>query len=95
VSLLIHVLIFILVIPCPSHHAHPIQPRQTIDASSYLTLEKFVHELARTALLHPELSKAEGKSLVEAVTVKARKPSALSFANFSGVEVTRRRDDFV
>ncbi|RXW16797.1 hypothetical protein EST38_g9056 [Candolleomyces aberdarensis] len=59
-----------------------------IESSSYLTLEKFVHEEARTACL------SLGDS-VEAVTVRARKPSALSFADYSGVEVTRRPSDFV
>ncbi|KAJ2931903.1 hypothetical protein H1R20_g5194, partial [Candolleomyces eurysporus] len=58
-----------------------------IESSSYLTLEKFVHELARTACL------SLGNS-VEAVTVRARKPSALTFADYSGVEVTRRPSDF-
>lgn len=57
-----------------------------IDASSYLTLEKFVHEIARAAL--------QASEVLQAITVKARKPSALSFADNSGVEVTRLRQDF-
>ncbi|GLB44264.1 putative dihydroneopterin aldolase [Lyophyllum shimeji] len=58
-----------------------------IESSAYLTLEKFVWEIARAACL----ASAE----IGAVTVVAQKPSALSFANSSGVEITRRRVDFV
>ncbi|KAJ3534583.1 hypothetical protein NMY22_g6863 [Coprinellus aureogranulatus] len=57
-----------------------------IEASSYLSLEKFVHELARKTFQEEER--------IEAVRVRARKPSALGFADFSGVEVTRRRGDY-
>jgi len=52
-----------------------------MEASSYLTLEKFVMEIIRSACL-------EHKS-VKAVTARAQKPSALSFAQSSGVEITR------
>ena len=31
---------------------------------------------------------------IEAVTVRAQKPSALSFAQSSGVEITRKRNAF-
>ncbi|KAF6749870.1 Dihydroneopterin aldolase-domain-containing protein, partial [Ephemerocybe angulata] len=54
-----------------------------IEASSYLTLEALVHDLSRTAF--------KASSKIEAVTIRARKPSALSVAEYSGVEVTRRR----
>jgi dihydroneopterin aldolase len=46
-----------------------------------------VHELARAAF--------SAEKRIECVTLRARKPSALSFADFSGVEVTRRRQDYV
>ncbi|KAG6916073.1 hypothetical protein DXG01_008547 [Tephrocybe rancida] len=58
-----------------------------IDASAYLTLEKFVMKIVRTACLASEE--------IESVTVRSQKPSALSFANTSGVEITRRRIDFL
>ncbi|KAG6813176.1 hypothetical protein H0H92_013296 [Tricholoma furcatifolium] len=58
-----------------------------IDASAYLTLEKFVLEIVRTACLASED--------IDLVTVRSQKPSALSFANTSGVEITRRRVDFL
>ena len=32
---------------------------------------------------------------IEAVMVRAQKPSALSFARASGVQITRRRADFL
>jgi hypothetical protein len=32
---------------------------------------------------------------IDAVTVRAQKPSALSLARASGVQITRRRADFV
>ncbi|KAF5326068.1 hypothetical protein D9611_000704 [Ephemerocybe angulata] len=57
-----------------------------MEASSYLTLEAFVHDLSRTVF--------KASSQIEAVTIRARKPSALSFAEYSGVEVTRRRTDY-
>ncbi|KAG6843808.1 hypothetical protein H0H87_000233 [Tephrocybe sp. NHM501043] len=57
-----------------------------IESSSYLTLEKFVMEIVRTACLTSED--------IDYVTVRSQKPSALSFAHSSGVEITRRRKDF-
>lgn len=61
---------------------------QDIEESSYLTLEKFVREVARKACL------AESARGVQAVTVRAQKPSAISFADSSGVEITRTRASF-
>ncbi|PPQ73913.1 hypothetical protein CVT26_006661 [Gymnopilus dilepis] len=58
-----------------------------IEASSYLTLEKFVMEIVRTACLSSEK--------IYAVCARAQKPSALSFARSSGVEITRKRDAFL
>ena len=53
----------------------------------YLTLEKMVWEIARiTCRLLGEQA--------EKVTVRAQKPSALSFARSSGVEITRKLADF-
>ncbi|KAF7969417.1 hypothetical protein HWV62_27355 [Athelia sp. TMB] len=60
-----------------------------IEESSYLTLEKFVREVAKKACLH---DRAAG---IQAVTVRAQKPSAISFAHSSGVEVTRTRSSFL
>ncbi|KAF8064004.1 Dihydroneopterin aldolase-domain-containing protein [Lyophyllum atratum] len=58
---------------------------KNIESSAYLTLEKFVMQIVRTACLASEQ--------VDAVTVRSQKPSALSFAHSSGVEITRRRVD--
>jgi len=58
-----------------------------IEASSYLTLEKFVGEIVRTACLSSDA--------LQAVTVRAQKPSAISFAHSSGVEITRHRLAFL
>jgi len=55
--------------------------QKDMEASSYLTLEKFVMQIVRAACL-------EHKT-VKAVTARAQKPSALSFAQSSGVEITR------
>jgi len=52
-----------------------------MEASSYLTLEKFVMQIVKTSCLEHEN--------VRAVTVRAQKPSALGFARSSGVEITR------
>lgn len=60
---------------------------QSIEASSYLTLEKFVFEIVRAACLSSDA--------LQVVTVRAQKPSALSFAHSSGVEITRPRASFV
>ncbi|KAG5647405.1 hypothetical protein DXG03_000476 [Asterophora parasitica] len=59
---------------------------KNIDASAYLTLEKFVLEIVRTACL--------ASDEIDSVTVRSQKPSALSFAHSSGVEITRRKIDF-
>lgn len=63
------------------------QIAKDIEASSYLTLEKFVYEIVRTACLSSQA--------VDTVTVHAEKPSALSFASVSGVQITRPRDAFL
>ncbi|KAF5329340.1 hypothetical protein D9619_009270 [Psilocybe cf. subviscida] len=59
---------------------------QKIEGTSYLTLEKFVTEIVRDCCLSSEA--------IAAVTARAQKPSALSFAQSSGVEITRRREAF-
>jgi len=56
------------------------------ETSSHLTLEKFVMETVRTACLSSDA--------ILAVTVRAEKPSAISFAHSSGVELTRQRTVF-
>ncbi|KIJ07690.1 hypothetical protein PAXINDRAFT_177668 [Paxillus involutus ATCC 200175] len=58
-----------------------------IDNTDFETLEKFVLEIVRTGCLASEA--------IEAVTVRCQKPSALSFAQSSGVEITRRREAFI
>ena len=58
-----------------------------LEASSYLTLEKFVMHVVRSGCLSSEA--------IEAVTARAQKPSALSFAHSSGVEITRARSVFL
>ncbi|KIK93312.1 hypothetical protein PAXRUDRAFT_829093 [Paxillus rubicundulus Ve08.2h10] len=58
-----------------------------IDKTDFETLEKFVLEIVRTGCLASEA--------IDGVTVRCQKPSALSFAQSSGVEITRRRDAFV
>ncbi|KZP13968.1 hypothetical protein FIBSPDRAFT_921461 [Athelia psychrophila] len=60
-----------------------------IEESSHLTLEKFVRDVARKACLHERVAG------VHAITVRAQKPSAISFAHSSGVEVTRTRASFL
>ncbi|KIM42033.1 hypothetical protein M413DRAFT_445214 [Hebeloma cylindrosporum] len=57
-----------------------------MEASSYLTLEKFVMEIIRSAFVE--------HNSVKAVTARAQKPSALSFAQSSGVEITRTHASF-
>lgn len=57
---------------------------QEISQTAYLTLEKLVGEVIRISCSH--LSPKQASSL----TVRAQKPSALSFAQSSGVEMTRR-----
>ncbi|KAH9915311.1 Dihydroneopterin aldolase-domain-containing protein [Fomitopsis serialis] len=58
-----------------------------IGATSYLTLEKFVLEIIRIICLFSET--------IDVVTVKAEKPSALSFAQAAGVQMTRSRSAFL
>ncbi|KAH6901563.1 Dihydroneopterin aldolase-domain-containing protein [Coprinopsis sp. MPI-PUGE-AT-0042] len=58
-----------------------------IEVSEFLTIEKFVMEIAKKACL--------SLPSCEAVTVRSQKPSALTFARYSGVEITRRRADLL
>lgn len=57
-----------------------------INSTSYLTLEKLVLKLVRACfrMTSPQ---------VDAVTVRCEKPSAISFAHVSGVQMTRRREE--
>ncbi|KAG1799289.1 uncharacterized protein HD556DRAFT_1457741 [Suillus plorans] len=57
-----------------------------IENTAYLTLEKFVLHIVRSSCL--------ASDAIEAVTTRSQKPSALSFAHSSGVEMTRYRDGF-
>ncbi|KAG1773687.1 Dihydroneopterin aldolase-domain-containing protein, partial [Suillus placidus] len=57
-----------------------------IENTAYLTLEKFVLHIVRISCL--------ASDAIEAVTTRSQKPSALSFAHSSGVEMTRYRDAF-
>ncbi|KAL4061740.1 Dihydroneopterin aldolase-domain-containing protein [Scleroderma yunnanense] len=59
---------------------------ELINTSSHLTLEKLVLELCRACL-------QATPPAVEMVTVRCEKPSAISFAHVSGVEMTRRREE--
>ena len=58
--------------------------KQVVEVSSYLTIESLATEVA--GLLLREFD-------VEVVTVAVEKPSALTFAAGSGVEITRQRRD--
>jgi dihydroneopterin aldolase len=58
---------------------------KTIESTEYLTLEAFVVEVARAAC---------NIASVDSVTVRAQKPSALTTAHSSGVEITRNRAFF-
>jgi len=58
-----------------------------VECMEYFTLEKMVWEIARAVCF------TLGKR-IEKITVRAQKPSALSFARSSGVEMTRRMSDF-
>ncbi|KAF8334461.1 hypothetical protein F5887DRAFT_991270 [Amanita rubescens] len=58
-----------------------------VDRMEYLTLEKMVWEITRAACF------TLGER-IEKITVRAQKPSAISFARSSGVEMTRRMSDF-
>ncbi|KAI6030113.1 tetrahydrobiopterin biosynthesis enzymes-like protein [Pisolithus marmoratus] len=57
-----------------------------INSTSYLTLEKLVLELVHACfrMTSPQ---------VHAVTIRCEKPSAISFAHTSGVQMTRRREE--
>ncbi|KAG2048315.1 hypothetical protein BDR06DRAFT_976083 [Suillus hirtellus] len=59
---------------------------EEIESTAYLTLEKFVLHIVRSSCL--------ASDAIEAVTTRSQKPSALSFAHSSGVEMTRYRDAF-
>lgn len=56
-----------------------------VEASDYKTVEAFVTAIAREACVHCGISK---------ITVQAEKPSALTFAECPGVEITRERSFF-
>lgn len=56
-----------------------------VEASDYKTVEAFVTAIAREACVHCGISK---------ITVRAEKPSALTFAECPGVEITRERSFF-
>lgn len=56
-----------------------------VEASNYKTVEAFVTAIAREACVHCGISK---------ITVQAEKPSALTFAECPGVEITRERSFF-
>lgn len=58
-----------------------------MEASSYLTLEKFALELVRDICLSSDT--------IERVSVRAAKPSALAFADVAGVQICRPRSAFV
>ncbi|KAG2355533.1 hypothetical protein BDR07DRAFT_1453741 [Suillus spraguei] len=59
---------------------------QEIEHTAYLTLEKFVLHIVRSSCL--------ASDAIEAVTTRSQKPSALSFAHSSGVEMTRHSNAF-
>jgi dihydroneopterin aldolase len=63
------------------------QISEEIESTAYLTLEKFVLRIVRISCL--------ASNAIEAVTTRSQKPSALSFAHSSGVEMTRHRDAFL
>jgi len=64
----------------------PTQSSQHIEGTSFLTLEAFVTSVAHVAcFLYEDCAR---------VTVKAQKPSAVSFGHSSAVQITRSRDFF-
>ncbi|KAG2040925.1 hypothetical protein BDR03DRAFT_1026949 [Suillus americanus] len=65
---------------------HQVDYPAEIENTAYLTLEKFVLHIVRNSCL--------ASDAIEAVTIRSQKPSALSFAHSSGVEITRYRDAF-
>ncbi|KAG2344828.1 hypothetical protein BDR05DRAFT_881420 [Suillus weaverae] len=76
---------------CGMHQMHYLQSsnryqRQEIKHTAYLALEKFVLHIIRSSCL--------ASDAIEAATTRSQKPSALSFARSSGVEMTRYRDAF-
>jgi len=66
-----------------------------VERSTHLTLEKFVYEVIQTAYsasdVHLKSNSHASASRIEAITMRCRKPSALSFADASVVEMTRMR----
>ncbi|TFK50617.1 hypothetical protein OE88DRAFT_1661129 [Heliocybe sulcata] len=60
---------------------------KALEASEYLTLEKFVMEALRVVCLSSEC--------VDTATVRAQKPSAITLAHSSCVEITRSRQHFL
>ncbi|TFK72210.1 FolB-domain-containing protein, partial [Pluteus cervinus] len=54
-----------------------------VELSAYLTLERFVYHIVQHA--------CTASPLIQSVTVRAQKPSAIAFAESSGVEITRSR----
>ncbi|KAF8701203.1 hypothetical protein AX14_000520 [Amanita brunnescens Koide BX004] len=66
------------IVRCISSNAHDMD---------YFTLERMAWEIASNA--HGVLG-----GRMEKITVRLQKPSALSFARYSGVEITRKSTDF-
>ncbi|KZT21784.1 hypothetical protein NEOLEDRAFT_1150499 [Neolentinus lepideus HHB14362 ss-1] len=60
---------------------------KALEASEYLTLEKFVMEVVRVACLSSEK--------VDVATARAQNTSAISFAHSPSVEITRFRKHFI
>lgn len=69
---------------------------QEIETSAHLTLEKLVYEIIRTAYraldADPNSGSDSNTCRIDAITVRCQKPSALSFADASEVEMTRTRE---
>lgn len=66
-------------------HAVAQHVTEHVEASDYKTVEACVTAIAREACVHCGISK---------ITVQAEKPSALTFAECPGVEITRERSFF-
>lgn len=64
---------------------------QDVDNSTHLTLEKLVYETIHTAYRAFD-AQPNSSSNIDAITVRCQKPSALSFADASEVEMTRTRE---
>ncbi|KAG6841340.1 hypothetical protein C0991_012165 [Blastosporella zonata] len=73
--------------PLPDYPAVVAAIVKDIEASSYLTLEAFVMQIVRSGCL--------ASDNIDRVTVRSQKPSAVSFAHSSGVEITRRRAELL